>query len=198
MKRKRKKTNSKRTDKGLKYRFRLFTITFYNKAINNSLKLERKTQQSKIASRGIYFFSLLSTCYFFKAIKDMLGREELCSLYDAREALLKLSAGSCFPKEIETDIDNSINRILSSDIVSSEDLPGFSRSTMDGFAVNIKKLFLLTFMTPQIMEFIQINVTRFQVDRKCFEAHSEFLSESLSVQAPSKAQHLQPPENLSV
>ncbi len=74
-------------------------------------------------------------------MKDMLGREELCSLYDAREALLKSSAGLCFPKEIETDIDNSINRILSRDIVSSEDLPGFSRSTMDGFAVNSSDTF---------------------------------------------------------
>ena len=71
-------------------------------------------------------------------MKDMLGREGLYSLYDARETFLKLSAGSGFPKEIKIHIDNSISRILSRDLVSSEDLPGFSRLTMDGFAVNIK------------------------------------------------------------
>ncbi len=74
-------------------------------------------------------------------MKDMLGREEVCSLKDAREALLKSSAGSGLLSEIETDIDFSLNRVISRDIVSPEDLPGFSRSTMDGFAVSSSDTF---------------------------------------------------------
>ncbi len=69
-------------------------------------------------------------------MKDMCGREELCSLYDAREALLKSSAGSCFPKEIEIDIDNSINRILSRDI---QKLLEIIRNDME-FKETVKKL----------------------------------------------------------
>ncbi len=67
-------------------------------------------------------------------MKDMLGREEVLSVYSAREALLK-SEGFALPGVNELDIDSSLNRILAADILSPEDLPGFSRSTMDGFAV---------------------------------------------------------------
>lgn len=67
-------------------------------------------------------------------MKDMLGREEVLSVGRARELLVKAVD---FPllKEIETDIEHSLNRIISRDITSPEDLPGFTRSTMDGYAV---------------------------------------------------------------
>ncbi len=68
-------------------------------------------------------------------MKDMLGREEVLSAKEAREKILSHSLPAV-SREYETDIDISIGRILSRDIVSPEDLPAFSRSTMDGFAVN--------------------------------------------------------------
>ncbi len=67
-------------------------------------------------------------------MKDMLGREEALTVENARELLFK-SINFSLPKEIEISIDNSLGRILSRDIVSPEDLPDFSRSTVDGFTV---------------------------------------------------------------
>jgi molybdopterin molybdotransferase len=73
-------------------------------------------------------------------MKDMLGREEALSVGNAREVLLKAVT---FPllKEIDTDIEHSLNRIISRDIISPEDLPGFTRSTMDGYAVHSSDTF---------------------------------------------------------
>jgi molybdopterin molybdotransferase len=70
----------------------------------------------------------------------MLGREEVLSVGNAREVLLKAVN---FPllKEIETDIEHSLDRIISRDIISPEDLPGFTRSTMDGYAVHSSDTF---------------------------------------------------------
>lgn len=73
-------------------------------------------------------------------MKDMLGREEVLTAENAKELLLK-SIDLRLPSEIEIEIDISINRILSRDIISPEDLPNFSRSTMDGFAVKSSDTF---------------------------------------------------------
>lgn len=86
-------------------------------------------------------------------MKDMLGRKEVLSVESAREMLLK-SRGFALPQEFEAEIDNSINRILSRDIISPEDLPGFPRSTMDGFAVNSSDTFGATEGLPAYINVI--------------------------------------------
>ncbi|MBI5195298.1 MAG: molybdopterin molybdotransferase MoeA [Nitrospirae bacterium] len=70
----------------------------------------------------------------------MLGREEVLSVEDARGLIFK-SADFTLPHEIEIRIENSLNRILSRDIVSHENLPPFARSTVDGFAVRASDTF---------------------------------------------------------
>lgn len=73
-------------------------------------------------------------------MKDMLGREEVIPLEKAKELL---SGAVMFRgrTERETVIEISSGLVASRDIVSSEDLPGFSRSTMDGFAVRSEDTF---------------------------------------------------------
>jgi molybdopterin molybdotransferase len=68
-------------------------------------------------------------------MKDMLGREDVISFEKARELILT-SIDVQLPPEIQIGIESTLNRILSRDIVSPEDLPAFTRSTMDGYAVN--------------------------------------------------------------
>ncbi|MBI4687054.1 MAG: molybdopterin molybdotransferase MoeA [Nitrospirae bacterium] len=77
----------------------------------------------------------------------MLGREEVLTEKDARELLLK-SIESVHLKEAEIEIENSLNRILSRDILSPEDLPSFTRSTVDGFAVRAENTFGATEAMP--------------------------------------------------
>ncbi|MBI5050414.1 MAG: molybdopterin molybdotransferase MoeA [Nitrospirae bacterium] len=77
----------------------------------------------------------------------MLGREEVLTVDDAKELLLK-SVNLPLPGESEIEIENSLNRILSIDITSPEDLPPFSRSTVDGFAVKAEDTFGATEMLP--------------------------------------------------
>jgi molybdopterin molybdotransferase len=68
-------------------------------------------------------------------MKDMLGREELISVEDALKLLFQHSPFKR-AKENNLPIEESYGMIISRDIVSPEDLPAFSRSTVDGFAVN--------------------------------------------------------------
>lgn len=49
-------------------------------------------------------------------------------------------------------LGNAFGRILSQDIVSPEDLPGFYRSSMDGYAVRAKDTFGATETLPTILE----------------------------------------------
>jgi molybdopterin molybdotransferase len=86
-------------------------------------------------------------------MKDMLGRGDVLSLEKAREMLLK-SAHFRLPPEIETGIEDSLHRILSKDIVSPEDLPGFTRSTMDGYAVDSSDTFGASEGTPSYIKVI--------------------------------------------
>jgi molybdopterin molybdotransferase len=72
-------------------------------------------------------------------MKDTLGRDEVVTVEEALRLLdnqsLKLPASETI------DIENGYGRVLSSDIISPEDLPGFSRSTMDGYAVRSEDSF---------------------------------------------------------
>jgi molybdopterin molybdotransferase len=64
----------------------------------------------------------------------MLGRGEALSVDDALRVLIE-SLPRVGPPESAVSIDDSYGRVLSRDIVSPEDLPGFPRSTVDGYAV---------------------------------------------------------------
>jgi molybdopterin molybdotransferase len=64
----------------------------------------------------------------------MLGREELISVEEALDLLFKNTAFRT-PTEMNLPIEDVYGMILSRDAISPEDLPGFSRSTVDGYAV---------------------------------------------------------------
>ncbi len=73
-------------------------------------------------------------------MKDILGREDVLTLENAKELLFKSVNFKLLP-EVEIEIKNSLNKVLSLAIISPEDLPDFTRSTMDGFAVNSSDTF---------------------------------------------------------
>ncbi len=73
-------------------------------------------------------------------MKDMLGRDELITVDKALELLLR-RAPFKMPGEFALSLEESYGHILSADIVSPEDLPSFSRTTVDGFAVKAADTF---------------------------------------------------------
>ena len=73
-------------------------------------------------------------------MKDMLGREELITVEKALELLLQYAPFKR-PSLINLPLGESYGSVLSVDIVSPEDLPSFSRTTVDGFAVNAADTF---------------------------------------------------------
>ncbi|MEN8262499.1 MAG: gephyrin-like molybdotransferase Glp [Nitrospirota bacterium] len=67
-------------------------------------------------------------------MKDLLGREEAVKVKEALKLLMEQQL-----KQLDTEtlqIEEAYKRVLSKDIISPENLPGFNRSTMDGYAVN--------------------------------------------------------------
>jgi len=66
-------------------------------------------------------------------MKDFLGRDEALEVQDARRLLLEQDLKVIQSESIP--IEKAYGRVLWSDIVSPENLPGFTRSTMDGYAV---------------------------------------------------------------
>lgn len=67
-------------------------------------------------------------------IRDMLGRKKLVSVDEAGRIVRETFA----PFRVDTEIvplDDSLDRVIAAPILSPEDLPAHSRSTMDGFAV---------------------------------------------------------------
>jgi len=77
-------------------------------------------------------------------MRDMLGRGEALSVEEALGLILQnlpvAKPPAVYPEE-SINIDESLGRVLSRDIVSPEDLPGFARSTVDGFAVDASDTF---------------------------------------------------------
>lgn len=83
-------------------------------------------------------------------MKDMLGRDEAVKVDEARRLLennivLRI-------KSEEIPIDEAYGRVLAQDIISPEDLPGFDRSTVDGFAVISSDTFGATESMPVYLE----------------------------------------------
>jgi len=67
-------------------------------------------------------------------MRDMLGRGQAVTVDEALRLTLENLPGKDIPEE-EVSITESFGRILSREVVSAEDVPGFPRSTMDGYAV---------------------------------------------------------------
>ncbi len=67
-------------------------------------------------------------------MRDLLGRDEAVTV---EVALRLLNNQELKPPVVESvSIEDAYGRVLAQDILSPENLPGFNRSTMDGYAVN--------------------------------------------------------------
>jgi molybdopterin molybdotransferase len=86
-------------------------------------------------------------------VRDMLGREELITVEEALRVLFH-HAPFKRPAEKYTPIDTSYGMVISKDILSPEDLPGFCRSTVDGFAVRSSDTFGATEGLPAYLTVI--------------------------------------------
>jgi len=77
-------------------------------------------------------------------------------LFNARSVgeavnLLKEQLKTYIPKIEEVDILSAFSRVLAEDVISSEDIPGFDRSTVDGFAVMARDTFGASEAMPAIL-----------------------------------------------
>ncbi len=63
-----------------------------------------------------------------------------------------INIGELHSEMIQTE--NGLNRILAVDVYSNEDIPAFTRSTVDGFAVNSKDTFGASDVLPALFELI--------------------------------------------
>lgn len=74
--------------------------------------------------------------------------------FDETISILKSIFSSFNINAVEITILESLNRVLSEDIHCREDLPGFSRSTMDGFAVKAKNTFGASASLPAMLDLV--------------------------------------------
>ncbi len=65
---------------------------------------------------------------------EMLGRQRAVSVREGLQRILE-NLPHTAPEAERVSIENSLSRILAEDIYSKEDLPGFDRSSVDGYAV---------------------------------------------------------------
>ncbi|HET6514793.1 MAG TPA: gephyrin-like molybdotransferase Glp [Thermodesulfovibrionales bacterium] len=70
----------------------------------------------------------------------MLGREDAISVAEAQRRMMGHSTLR-EPEALNLSVDHGYGRILSQDVFSPEDMPGFSRSTVDGYAVKSSDTF---------------------------------------------------------
>jgi molybdopterin molybdotransferase len=86
-------------------------------------------------------------------MRDMLDREELLPAEEALKLLLNYAP---FKRtaEVKLPIEKSYKMVLARDIISPEDLPSFSRSTVDGFAVTSSDTFGATESMPAYLNII--------------------------------------------
>ncbi|MEN8190997.1 MAG: molybdopterin molybdenumtransferase MoeA, partial [Thermodesulfobacteriota bacterium] len=84
-------------------------------------------------------------------LKDMLGRAALTPVKEARAILLESLAPITRRSELCPLVDG-LDRVLSENILSPEDLPAHPRSTMDGFAVQAADTFGASGSMPCYLE----------------------------------------------
>lgn len=68
-------------------------------------------------------------------MRDMLGREDAIPVHEAQRLLFEHINVRAPSSTVRLSIDMAYKRVLSGDILSSENLPAFSRSTVDGYSV---------------------------------------------------------------
>ena len=83
-------------------------------------------------------------------MKDMLGRDNVISADEALRLLLK-GLPEKLPDKIRIPIEDSLGMICAEEISSSEDLPHFARSTVDGYAVMAEDTFGASEAMPAYM-----------------------------------------------
>jgi molybdopterin molybdotransferase len=87
-------------------------------------------------------------------MKDMLGRENVVDAETARRMLIEaISARQ--PREEQRKIEDALGMVSARDIISSEDLPSFARSTVDGYAVRAEDTFGATETMPVYLSLCQ-------------------------------------------
>lgn len=87
------------------------------------------------------------------AMKDMLGRSGVVSREEALKALAEhFTAPVPAPEKIAISI--SLGRVVAEEITSSEDLPEFDRSTMDGYAVRSADTFGAAESRPALLTLV--------------------------------------------
>ncbi len=84
-------------------------------------------------------------------LRDMLGRVSLTPVAQAKSILLSALADTSIPTE-RCALSAALDRVVSSNILSPEDLPGHPRSTMDGFAVRAADTFGASSSMPCYLE----------------------------------------------
>jgi len=102
--------------------------------------------------------------------RDMLGRQGLTRVDDALEILLS-RLGTVTPETETVSLSAALGRITARQIISLEDLPAHTRSTMDGFAVQAVDTFGASESMPGYLQIIGEVVMGEQsslvVDRGC-------------------------------
>lgn len=83
-------------------------------------------------------------------MKDLLGRGEALKVDEALKLLLQQKTGELSSESL--NIEEACGRVLSEDIISPENLPGFNRSTMDGYAVKSADTFGASDSMPVYLE----------------------------------------------
>ena len=86
-------------------------------------------------------------------MKDMLGRSGVVSREEALKALAEHFAAPV-PSVEQISISNSLGRVVAEEITSSEDLPEFDRSTMDGYAVRSADTFGAAESRPALLTLV--------------------------------------------
>ncbi len=86
-------------------------------------------------------------------MRDMLGREELIPVEKALQILFQ-HAPFQIPNEMLTPLEDAYGLVVSRDIISPENLPSFSRSTVDGFAVRAADTFGATEGLPAYLKLV--------------------------------------------
>ena len=80
-------------------------------------------------------------------MKDMLGRTQAVSVDRALSYILANTPQACMARE-SVGLEQAFGRVLAESVVSPEDLPGFARSTVDGFALRAEDTFGATETGP--------------------------------------------------
>ena len=86
-------------------------------------------------------------------LKDMLGRSGVVSREEALKTLTEHFTAAP-PASEPVHISHSLGRVVARDILSSEDLPEFDRSTMDGYAVRSADTFGAAESRPALLTIV--------------------------------------------